>query len=68
MGIPQPGTLWYSWEAAFQLLGFFSLLIWVMHNQNKHSEEKPTQPKGLFLSWCVQLTGGVAGVVLGWLG
>lgn len=65
---PQPGTLWYSWEAAFQLLGFFSLLIWVMHNQNKHTEEKPTQPEGLFLSWCVQLTCGVAGVVLGWLG
>lgn len=23
---PQPGTLWYSWEAAFQLLGFFFTL------------------------------------------
>lgn len=66
---PQPGTLWYhKWEAAFQLLGFFSFLIWVMHNQNKHTEEKPTQPEGLFLSWCVQLTCAVAGVVLGWLG
>lgn len=66
---PQPGTLWYhKWEAAFQLLGFFFFLIWVMHNQNKHTEEKPTQPEGLFLSWCVQLTCGVAGVVLGLAG
>lgn len=71
-GTPSPGTpsqahcgihgklLFNSWD-------FFSLLIWVMHNQNKHTEEKPTQPEGLFLSRCVQLTCGVASVVLGCL-
>lgn len=69
-GPPSPGTpsqahCGISWEAAFQLLGFFSLLIWVMHNQNKHTEEKPTQPEGLFLSWCVQLSCGVASVFWG---
>lgn len=70
---PSPGTPSQahcgitSGGSCFSTPGFFSFLIWVMHNQNKHTEEKPTQPEGLFLSWCVQLTCGVAGVVLGWL-
>lgn len=45
----------------FQLLLFF-VLIWVIHNQNKHTEEKPNQTRGLVLSCCMQLACG------GWLG
>lgn len=63
---PAPGLCWglavlrCHRDIALQLLLF--LLIWVMHNQNKCTEEKPNQPTGLFLSWCMQLTCG------GWLG
>lgn len=68
LGPPARHTVVSQVGSCFSTPGFFSFLIWVMHNQNKHTEEKPTQPEGLFLSWCVQLTCGVAGVVLGWLG